>query len=286
LLPAKQIADDFLAAQKAIVIVEGNNGKRERTVSSSEGLYESGRLYLLVDEDSASASEVIAGAVQDNDRGLIIGRRTFGKGLVQQQMPLGEGDQIRLTTARYYTPTGRSIQKPYDSSNRLEYYAEVRDRYKKGEIKNNINEKINDSLIFKTPKGRTVYGGGGITPDVYIYDNDSPNESWNRYLIGSNLIDLFVFLELDKNHKKYNFNNAPRFFNEELPFKGEFIQAFKSFCKQYNLPIQINSENENRILNSIKAFIALQLFDENTYIRITNKKDPFILRALEEIKNP
>tara|TARA_B110000003_G_scaffold78287_1_gene79779 strand:- start:3196 stop:4788 length:1593 start_codon:yes stop_codon:yes gene_type:complete len=286
LLPAKQIADDFLAAQKAIVIVEGNNGKRERTVSSSEGLYESGRLYLLVDEDSASASEVIAGAVQDNDRGLIIGRRTFGKGLVQQQMPLGEGDQIRLTTARYYTPTGRSIQKPYDSSNRLEYYAEVRDRYKKGEIKNNINEKINDSLIFKTPKGRTVYGGGGITPDVYIYDNDSPNESWNRYLMGSNLIDLFVFLELDKNHKKYNFNNAPRFFNEELPFKGEFIQAFKSFCKQYNLPIQINSENENRILNSIKAFIALQLFDENTYIRITNKKDPFILRALEEIKNP
>ena len=286
MLPAKQIADDFLAAQKAIVIVEGNNGKRERTVSSSEGLYESGRLYLLVDEDSASASEVIAGAVQDNDRGLIIGRRTFGKGLVQQQMPLGEGDQIRLTTARYYTPTGRSIQKPYDSSNRLEYYAEVRDRYKKGEIKNNINEKINDSLIFKTPKGRTVYGGGGITPDVYIYDNDSPNESWNRYLIGSNLIDLFVFLELDKNHKKYNFNNAPRFFNEELPFKGEFIQAFKSFCKQYNLPIQINSENENRILNSIKAFIALQLFDENTYIRITNKKDPFILRALEEIKNP
>jgi carboxyl-terminal processing protease len=286
LLPAKQIADDFLAAQKAIVIVEGNNGKRERTVSSSDGLYESGRLYLLVDEDSASASEVIAGAVQDNDRGLIIGRRTFGKGLVQQQMPLGEGDQIRLTTARYYTPTGRSIQKPYDSSNRLEYYAEVRDRYKKGEIKNNINEKINDSLIFKTPKGRTVYGGGGITPDVYIYDNDSPNESWNRYLIGSNLIDLFVFLELDKNHKKYNFNNAPRFFNEELPFKGEFIQAFKSFCKQYNLPIQINSENENRILNSIKAFIALQLFDENTYIRITNKKDPFILRALEEIKNP
>ena len=286
MLPAKQIADDFLAAQKAIVIVEGNNGKRERTVSSSDGLYESGRLYLLVDEDSASASEVIAGAVQDNDRGLIIGRRTFGKGLVQQQMPLGEGDQIRLTTARYYTPTGRSIQKPYDSSNRLEYYAEVRDRYKKGEIKNNINEKINDSLIFKTPKGRTVYGGGGITPDVYIYDNDTPNESWNRYLIGSNLIDLFVFLELDKNHKKYNFNNAPRFFNEELPFKGEFIQAFKSFCKQYNLPIQINSENENRILNSIKAFIALQLFDENTYIRITNKKDPFILRALEEIKNP
>lgn len=109
LLPAKQIADDFLTANKPIVIVEANNGKREKTISSANGIFEKGNLFILVDEDSASASEVIAGAIQDNDRGLIIGRRTFGKGLVQQQMPLGLGDQIRLTTARYFTPTGRSI---------------------------------------------------------------------------------------------------------------------------------------------------------------------------------
>ena len=286
LLPAKQIADDFLEANKSIVIVEGNNGKRERTVSSPNGLFESGRLYILVDEDSASASEVIAGAVQDNDRGLIMGRRTFGKGLVQQQMPLGQGDQIRLTTARYYTPTGRSIQRPYDSSSRSEYYAQATDSYKKSEVGNTGKEQISDSLIFTTPKGKTVYGGGGITPDIYVSNEDNPDAAWNRYLVTSNLIDLFVFMELDKNYKKYNFNNAPKFFNEELPFEDDFIQSFKSFVKNYKLQIEVNSINKKAILNSIKAFIALQLFNENMYIRIINQSDPFILKALKEIESP
>jgi len=283
LLPAKQIADDFLEASKPIVIVEGNNGKRERTVSSSQGLFERGRLYVLVDEDSASASEVIAGAVQDNDRGLIMGRRTFGKGLVQQQLPLGQGDQVRLTTARYYTPTGRSIQRPYDSSSRSDYYAEVRQRYQTGEMGDPTKIPVNDSLIFTTPKGRTVYGGGGITPDIYIANEDSPEEAWNSYLISSNLIDLFVFLELDKHYKKFDFDNAPQFFNEELPYPEEFIAAFKVFCKSNSLPVEVTPENETRILNSIKAFIALQRFNENMYIRIINQTDPFILRALDEI---
>ena len=121
-----------------------------------------------MDENSASASEVIAGAIHDNDRGLIIGRRTFGKGLVQQQMPLGGGDQIRLTTARYYTPTGRSIQRPYDSTSKDDYYAEVQERYQTGEMRDETQITINDSLVFTTPKGRKVYGGGGISPDLYI----------------------------------------------------------------------------------------------------------------------
>jgi len=283
LLPAKQIADDFLEAKKPIVIVEGSNGKRERTVSSSKGLFESGGLYVLVDEDSASASEVIAGAVQDNDRGLIMGRRTFGKGLVQQQMPLGQGDQIRLTTARYFTPTGRSIQRPYDSSSRSDYYAEVRDRYRTGEMEDPSNIPVNDSLVYITPKGRTVYGGGGITPDIYISNSESLEEAWNRFLIGSNHVDLFVLLELDKNFKKYDFNNAPQFYNEPLPFQKEFIESFKRYCKNNSLPLEVNEENEESILTSIKAYIALQLFDENLYIRIINQKDPFIQRALEEI---
>ena len=113
LLPAKQIANTFLSNGKPIVIVESNKGVRQRTVADADGQFENGSLYVLVDEQSASASEIVAGAIQDNDRGWIVGRRTFGKGLVQQQLPLGKGDQIRLTTARYYTPTGRSIQKPY-----------------------------------------------------------------------------------------------------------------------------------------------------------------------------
>ena len=211
-----------------------------------------------------------------------MGRRTFGKGLVQQQMPLGQGDQIRLTTARYFTPTGRSIQRPYNDSSRSDYYAEVRDRYQTGEMEDPKNIPINDSLVYTTPEGRKVYGGGGITPDIYIANDDNLEEAWNRFLIGSNHVDLFVFLELDSNYKKYNFNNAPQFYSEPLPFQKEFLKSFKRYCKENSLPLEINEENKASVLTSIKAYIALQQFDENTYIRILNQKDPFIEKALEQ----
>ena len=282
LLPAKQILDDFLASGMPIVIVEENNGKRERTVASSGGIFENGSLYVLVDEDSASASEVIAGAIQDNDRGWIIGRRTFGKGLVQQQMPLGEGDQIRLTTARYYTPTGRSIQRPYDSTNKTEYYAEVQQRYGNGEMENVSNVPFNDSLEYTTPGGRKVYGGWGIIPDIYLSNQNTPEEEWNLLMMRSNLVDRFVFLELDKNTDKYKFENAPKFFSEELPFKEDFIQAFKEYCTANNYPIEI--KDEKGLVISIKAFIAMQLFDENLYTRIINQEDPFVKKALRLIE--
>jgi carboxyl-terminal processing protease len=281
LLPAKQIADDFLSSGKPIVIVEANNGRRERTVASSNGIFEKGSLYVLVDENSASASEVIAGAIQDNDRGWIIGRRTFGKGLVQQQMPLGEGDQIRLTTARYFTPTGRSIQRPYDLSTKSEYYAEVQQRFETGEMENSSNIPVIDSLEFMTPSGRKVYGGGGITPDFYLNNENTPEEEWNSFIMRSNLVDRFVFLELDKNIKKYNFDNAPKFFNEELPYKEDFVKAFKDYCLANNYPVDF--KDEESLLISIKAYIALQLFDENMFTRIVNKEDLFIKKALDEM---
>ncbi|OUW75518.1 MAG: hypothetical protein CBD68_04260, partial [Flavobacteriaceae bacterium TMED208] len=186
----------------------------------------------------------------------------------------------------YFTPTGRSIQRPYDSSSRSEYYAEIKNRYKNDNAVSFKNKEIDDSLTFKTPQGRTVFGGGGITPDIYISNSKSPHENWNNNLIGSNLIDLFVFLELDKNHKKYDFDNPARFFNNELPFKEDFLEAFKIFCKENNLPIEINSQSEKRILNSIKSFIALQLFNENIFTRINNQNDDFVIKALEEIKSP
>jgi len=283
LLPAKQIADDFLSSGKPIVIVEGNSGKRERTIASSNGLFEVGGLYVLVDEDSASASEVIAGAIQDNDRGLIIGRRTFGKGLVQQQMPLGQGDQIRLTTARYFTPTGRSIQRPYDSTSRKDYYAEVQNRYGSGEMQEPSNISSLDSIEYITPKGKKVYGGGGISPDIYMSNKESPEELWSSYLIRSNLVDRFVFLELDQNIQKYNFDSAARLFNEELPFKEDFIKSFKLYCKENNFPIEV--KDDKRLLNSIKAYIAVQLFDENLSTRIINEQDSYIKKALSQIEN-
>lgn len=283
LLPAKQIADDFLSDQRPIVIVESNNGIRERTVASSRGLFENGSLFVLVDENSASASEVIAGAIQDNDRGLLIGRRTFGKGLVQQQMPLGGGDQIRLTTARYYTPTGRSIQRPYDSTSRDDYYAEVQERYNTGEMQDENQIPLNDSLVFTTPKGRKVYGGGGISPDLYISNEDSPEEIWNNYFLRSSLLNNFIFLEMDLKPQKYNFDNPAEFFNEPLPYKEDFIDAFKTYCLENSFPIEINDKNQEIFLNSAKAFIAIQLFGENLHTRIVNQKDPFIQKALDTI---
>ena len=152
-----------------------------QTFSTSGGLFEKGELLILVDEDSASASEVVAGAVQDNDRGLIIGRRTFGKGLVQQQMPLGQGDQVRLTTARYYTPTGRSIQRPYDTSSRTDYYAEVRKRHQTGEMNDPSKIPINDFKIF------------------FIHSFNRTN-----YFIRSNSKVLFIYEINDKGWIKYN----------------------------------------------------------------------------------
>jgi carboxyl-terminal processing protease len=266
--------------------VEGNNGFRERTVASSKGLYENGGLYLLVDENSASSSEIIAGAIQDNDRGFIVGRRTFGKGLVQQQMPLGGGDQIRLTTARYYTPTGRSIQRPYDTTSRSDYYGEVQQRFETGEMDNESNVPKNDSLAFTTSKGRTVYGGGGITPDFYISNGETPDELLNNYFIRSNLLNRFVFLEMDAHPEKYTFNNAAMFYNEPLPFREELIKAFKDYCIKNSYPITITKDNEEILINATKAYIAIQLFGENLYNRIVNEKDPFIQKTLTEIQTP
>ena len=195
-MPAKQIANTFLSNGKPIVIVESNKGVRQRTVADADGQFENGSLYVLVDEQSASASEIVAGAIQDNDRGWIVGRRTFGKGLVQQQLPLGKGDQIRLTTARYYTPTGRSIQKPYNTIDKEEYFTDLQNRFKKGEMKDAKNVPVKDSLAFKTPKGRTVYGGGGIVPDYYVANPDTQEQEWNNYWIQSNLVNHFLFLEI------------------------------------------------------------------------------------------
>jgi carboxyl-terminal processing protease len=283
LLPAKQIADSFLSSGKPIVIVESNKGKREKTVSTNEGFFKEGVLYVLVDEQSASASEVVAGAIQDNDRGWILGRRTFGKGLVQQQMPLGKGDLIRLTTARYFTPTGRSIQRQYRNDNKEEYYAEVQSRFETGEMKDESKIPKIDSLIFKTPNGRIVYGGGGIVPDIYLSNDNSIEEEWNDLILRSNLVNRFVFLQIDKFRSKYIFRNPAKFYNEPLIDSALFLKSFKEYCQQNNFPLKI--KDDNSVINSIKAYVGLQLFDEKIYTRIINQQDPFILKALSEIKN-
>ena len=178
-------------------------GEEEKSMAEGNGNFQEGDLIVLVNGQSASASEIVAGAVQDNDRGWIIGRRTFGKGLVQQQMPLGGGDAVRLTIAKYFTPTGRSIQKPYNGD-REAYDQDLSNRYHNGEMADAKKIPVTDSLAYKTPEGRTVFGGGGITPDFYISNKNTEQEQWDSLILNSNMMNNFVFEELDNNRRKFN----------------------------------------------------------------------------------
>ncbi len=194
--PAIQMADEFLP--KGDIIVKTVNKKGSTTVNKAtdKGSFEKGKLFILINENTASASEIIAGAIQDNDRGAIIGRRSYGKGLVQREMYLGDGSAVRLTTARYYTPSGRSIQKPYN--NYEDYNAEVAHRFESGELYERDSIHLADSLQFKTKAGRIVYGGGGIVPDKFVPLKSKHGEDAIQLLMKTGLVSYFVFEQIDK----------------------------------------------------------------------------------------
>ncbi len=277
---AEEISDIFLSKGQVMVITQSNQGEREKMIATEGGLFEEGQVYVLINGESASASELVAGALQDNDRAWIIGRRSFGKGLVQQQMPLGAGDAVRLTTARYYTPTGRSIQRPYNEG-KDSYYDEVNDRYETGEIQDEEQIPLNDSLQFKTPNGRIVYGGGGIVPDEYVPGDSDLNREWENYILRSNMVNYFVFLELDKNRTHYLNITKEAFLKKPLFQKEALLNSFREYFEQQSIPVKV--ENEELILNSIKAYLALQLFDRETFLEILHQKDDFIFKAKELI---
>ena len=199
---AERIADEFLEKDKLILITKNKAGDVTRTYATRRGNFEDGKIYVLINENSASASEIVAGALQDNDKGVIVGRRSFGKGLVQREMELGDGSAVRLTVARYYTPTGRSIQRPYGDGNRT-YYNEYEERYLNGELIHEDSIKVADSLRFLTPKGKIVYGGGGIIPDVFIPKDTSIENETIQFIANHGVISYFAFEFLDKNRASF-----------------------------------------------------------------------------------
>ena len=268
-----------MGTMTTIVITKTNTGEQEKSIAKGDGIFQKGHIIILVNEQSASASEIVAGAIQDNDRGWIIGRRTFGKGLVQKQMPLGGGDAVRLTIAKYFTPSGRSIQKPY-SNNRNEYYDDLNNRFENGEMADQTKIPIIDSLSYKTPKGRIVYGGGGIIPDKYVSNQNTKEEQWNDLILNSPLISNFIFDQLDLNRKAFSLLKEGELLKNLTPALIPSYEEFYEYCKTKGVEFK-NGEKET--LKALRANLALQLFGENTFNQIINQGDIFIEKAIKTL---
>jgi len=276
---AEQIADEFLEDDKLILFTKDKNGKEERTYATSRGDFEEGEIYILINENSASASEVIAGALQDNDKGIIVGRRSYGKGLVQREMALGDGSAVRLTVSRYYTPTGRSIQRPYTNGNNTSYYNDYYKRLRTGEFVDEENIEVDDSLKFTTPKGKLVYGGGGIIPDVfvpvdYMFDNETLN-----YLRRRGHFGYFVFEELDKDRSVYESVSKYDFINN-FEVSDDIVLRFQDFINRKERTNITFVAYNNEIRRLIKATLARQLFDDNAFEEIINKEDILVQEVI------
>tara|TARA_B110000305_G_C19449293_1_gene646822 strand:- start:1156 stop:2742 length:1587 start_codon:yes stop_codon:yes gene_type:complete len=272
---ANQIADEFLKDDALIVFTKNKRGDVNKDFASSTGNFEDGKVYILINENSASASEIIAGALQDNDRGTIIGRRSFGKGLVQQTMGLGDGSAIRLTVARYYTPTGRSIQKPYNLSKSKEYYANFDKRYLSGELVSKDSIKVNDSLKYTTPKGKVVYGGGGIVPDKFV-GIDTAQYIPSRYLLK---LRNFSFDYVDNHRIIYNSIDLKGFIDN---FDGD-EKILNKFLETMDVVIPVSHDFRNTIRKYLKLTFAQSIFDDNEYRQVIEKSD-LMIETIKELE--
>ncbi len=270
---ANMIVDEFLEDGKLIVFTKSKNGAVDKSFSTDRGDFEHGKIFVLIDQNSASASEIVAGALQDNDKGTIVGRRSFGKGLVQQEMNLGDGSAVRLTTARYYTPTGRSIQKPYSHTDNNKYNNDYLERIHNGELLSRDSIKVVDSLKYKTPKGKIVYGGGGIIPDVFV--SIDTLSTFNNLLYSE--LNPFIFKYID-NHRK-EMNKWELYDFVENFDKNDKI--FNQYISELDINFPIPPAAREDLRRYFRAIMARNLFDETGYFIIAQKKDNMILKVIE-----
>jgi len=285
---AIDLADQFLEQGEMIVYTKGLNAPKTESVATGNGIFKKGNIIILVDEGSASASEIVSGAVQDWDRGIIVGRRTFGKGLVQKPMFLPDGSMLRLTVARYYTPTGRLIQKPYEDGTDA-YEKELMKRYEHGEFLNEDSISFPDSLKYFTLKNkRLVYGGGGIMPDIFIPLDTTSVTGYYSKMIRQGVLNSYVLDYIDKNRKKL-LSAYPSFSKYQKDF--EVNDKIIIGLRDYGIKNKVEAEEDEFKKSKedfkliIKALIARDLWDMSEYYQIVNVRDKGYNKALEILKN-
>jgi carboxyl-terminal processing protease len=285
------MANEFLPAGRGIVFTKGRIAENQ-TVATSDGTgqFQNVPLTVITNEFSASASEIFAGAIQDNDRGLVIGRRTFGKGLVQNQLSLPDSSAVRLTVARYYTPSGRCIQKEYKRGKDGKYEMDIADRYTHGEFYSRDSIKLDKSKLFRTVNGREVYGGGGIMPDVFVPEDTTGYTSYYLDAVNKGLINTFAQYMADT-YRPMMKDKSVESMMRILPRDNTLLQNFVSYAANKGLPARWYYINQSRslLLNQIKGVIARDLVGYEGLIKILNQEDKTVseaLRLLEQGQSP
>jgi len=295
---AVDLADQFINGRKMLVYTEGSKNPRRNYYSTENGDFQNGRLIIMIDEGSASASEIVAGAVQDWDRAVIVGRKSFGKGLVQQPFPLSDGSMIRLTVAKYYTPTGRLIQKPY-SEGFDAYSKDLIKRYNSGELVSSDSITFPDSLRYNTlGLKRVVYGGGGIMPDYFVPIDTSHYSDYYRNLISRGIYNQFI-LNYEDRHRNELKSKYPGFekYISDFQVTDEILRQLITYAEKEGLKLSSSKEgmkytekdyerSKEMISLLIKSYIARDLWTSTEFYRIFNEKDPIFLKSVEILNNP
>ncbi|MEO8795994.1 MAG: S41 family peptidase, partial [Daejeonella sp.] len=281
---ATELADQFLGDKKLIVYTKGAHEPRTDYFATAGGKFEQGKLVILIDENTASASEIVAGAVQDLDRGTIVGRRSFGKGLVQEQFNFGDGSALNLTIARYYTPSGRSIQKSYDKG-KEEYYKEVEDRFKNGELYKNAKSDSTQKKdkTYTTQSGKVLYGGGGITPDIYVPIDTLGYSMYYASLSAKGILNEFVFQHLIG--RIGDVKQSESFINEFKLSPADYaeISQIASAQKITSAPKQL--ELSKKIIETdVKALLARYFLGDEGFFKVLNAEDRVISRSLQVLQ--